>query len=149
MQKDPLTVSKAKSYLEKALSHDPKYLPAIFMLVEILESEGMFPQAINLLQKQVSSQCNPPQVHLKLAELLCKNNMEDKAADHFSIALRLDPNNRDAREGLSRLDPASSRGAVHDVSGSVYELEDIDLDDDEDEHDVSYEDMNISSFILE
>ena len=38
MQKDPLTVGKAKTYLEKALSQDPKYLPAIFMLVEILES---------------------------------------------------------------------------------------------------------------
>ena len=38
MQKDPLTVGKAKTYLEKALSQDPKYLAAIFMLVEILES---------------------------------------------------------------------------------------------------------------
>jgi len=37
MNKDPLTVTKAKAYLEKALSQDSSYLPAILMLVDILE----------------------------------------------------------------------------------------------------------------
>ena len=39
--KDPLQISasKAKSLLEKVLSANPHYLPAVYLLVEILEQE--------------------------------------------------------------------------------------------------------------
>lgn len=35
--KDPVTVCKAKSILEKALAQDDMYLPAVYLLAEIYE----------------------------------------------------------------------------------------------------------------
>lgn len=35
--KDPVTVCKAKSILEKALAQDEMYLPAVYLLAEIYE----------------------------------------------------------------------------------------------------------------
>ncbi len=44
--KDPLqlSASKAKSLLEKALAANPHYLPAVYLLAEILEQELNFDQ---------------------------------------------------------------------------------------------------------
>jgi len=114
MNKDPLTVTKAKAYLEKALSQDSSYLPAILMLVDILEQvyiawqkllnsnyeyilltvfvflsqEAQLAPAIQLLTKEIEVRVNPPHLHLRLAKLLCKDGAEDKAADHFAITLK-------------------------------------------------------------
>lgn len=35
--KDPVTVIKAKSLLEKAIAQDQMYLPAVYLLAEIYE----------------------------------------------------------------------------------------------------------------
>lgn len=40
--KDPMTVCKAKSLLEKALAVDETHLPAVFLLTEILEEVLIF-----------------------------------------------------------------------------------------------------------
>jgi hypothetical protein len=48
--KDPVTVCKAKSILEKALAQDEMYLPAVYLLAEIYE--------------QVSYIFSPPSYHL-------------------------------------------------------------------------------------
>lgn len=37
LMKDPVTVCKAKSILEKALQQDEMYLPAVYLLAEIYE----------------------------------------------------------------------------------------------------------------
>lgn len=37
MLKEPLYLSRVRSCLEKALSKDPNYLPAVHLLVEIYE----------------------------------------------------------------------------------------------------------------
>jgi len=37
LMKDPVTVCKAKSILEKALAQDEMYLPAVYLLAEIYE----------------------------------------------------------------------------------------------------------------
>lgn len=42
LSKDPLTWPKAKAYLEKALSIDNSYLPAVFMLTDIYEHVSVF-----------------------------------------------------------------------------------------------------------
>lgn len=42
LMKDPVTVCKAKSLLEKALAQDETYLPAVYLLTEILEQVRTF-----------------------------------------------------------------------------------------------------------
>ena len=37
LMKDPVTVCKAKSILEKAVAQDEMYLPAVYLLAEIYE----------------------------------------------------------------------------------------------------------------
>jgi len=136
MCRDTLTVTKAKLYLERAFNQDITYLPAVNMMVEILEREGQYTASIQLLLKLTENSCSSSQIHLKLAELLCKANNEDKAAEHFAIALRLDPNNRDAKDGLSRLDPSTSRSSTHDSVNNFELLDEADFDEEEDDHDV-------------
>jgi len=52
---------------------------------------------------------------------------------------RIDPNNREARDGLSRLDPATNRSAVHETTQAAsFELVDeVEIDEEDDEQDVS------------
>jgi Tfp pilus assembly protein PilF len=40
--KDPVTVCKAKSILEKALAQDEMYLPAVYLLAEIYEQVSYY-----------------------------------------------------------------------------------------------------------
>ena len=40
--KDPVTVCKAKSVLERALTQDENYLPAIYLLAELYEQVNTF-----------------------------------------------------------------------------------------------------------
>lgn len=108
LMKDPVTVCKAKSILEKALAQDEMYLPAVYLLAEIYEQEMALESAITLLEKQVELQptCK---LHQMLGDLLARVHEEEKALDHYSIALNLDPNNRRALEGMHRIDNSSSK----------------------------------------
>ncbi len=58
LSKDPYQMSlpRAKSLLEKALALDSCYLPAVYMLAEILEQEANPDRAIELLRKQLTRQ---------------------------------------------------------------------------------------------
>ena len=46
LKKDPTTVGKAKTYLERALSQDSSFQPAILSLVEIYESVNILDSSI-------------------------------------------------------------------------------------------------------
>ncbi|KAL0134898.1 hypothetical protein PUN28_001582 [Cardiocondyla obscurior] len=108
LMKDPVSVSKAKNLLEKALSQDEVYLPAVYLLAEIYEQEMNLEAAIELLERQVeiNSTCT---LHQTLGDLWARMHNEEKALDHYAIALNLDPNNRRAIEGMHRLDNSSSK----------------------------------------
>ena len=58
LAKDPLNMScaKAKTLLEKALSLDPHYLPAIYLLAEIYEQELELEKAKDLLARALKNQ---------------------------------------------------------------------------------------------
>nr|CAD7449488.1 unnamed protein product [Timema bartmani]CAD7460693.1 unnamed protein product [Timema tahoe] len=105
---DPMGVCKAKSLLEKALSHDETYLPAVYLLAGVYEQEMNLKAAIALLQKQVEilPTCK---LHQMLGDLLLREREEEKALHHYNIALNLEPNNRRALEGLHRIDNNSSK----------------------------------------
>lgn len=108
LMKDPVSVPKAKTLLEKALQLDQLFLPAVYLLAELYEQEMTLELAIALLEKQV--ELRPTcKLHQMLGDLLARVHEEEKALDHYAIALNLDPNNRRALEGMHRIDNSSSK----------------------------------------
>ncbi|KAF3427113.1 hypothetical protein E2986_09095 [Frieseomelitta varia] len=108
LMKDPVSVGKAKNLLEKALYQDEAYLPAVYLLAEIYEQEMNLEAAIALLEKQVEIQ-TACKLHQMLGDLWARVHNEEKALDHYAIAINLDPNNRRALEGMHRLDNSSNK----------------------------------------
>ena len=119
LHKDPLQLSmpKAKVCAEKALNADPNHLPAVYVLASILEAENDLEGAITLLKTQLS-QHSTSKLHKMLADLLGKTHEEEKAMEHYTIALNLNPRNLPAQEGLQKLEQANDT-----VSDRTYDLE--------------------------
>ncbi|KAE8741890.1 hypothetical protein FOCC_FOCC012542 [Frankliniella occidentalis] len=108
LMKDSVNVSKAKTLLEKALQMDQFFLPAVYLLAELYEQEMTLELAIALLEKQV--ELRPTcKLHQMLGDLLARVHEEEKALDHYAIALNLDPNNRRALEGMHRIDSSAGK----------------------------------------
>lgn len=82
-----MTVGKAKLLLERALTTDEHYLPAIYMLAQIYEQEGNFSPAVTLLHKQALDQptCK---LYQMLGDLSVKQNQLEKAFDYYYSALK-------------------------------------------------------------
>ncbi|XP_046739010.1 anaphase-promoting complex subunit 7 isoform X1 [Diprion similis] len=108
LMKDPVSVGKAKNLLEKALSQEESYLPAVYLLAEIYEQEMNLEAAIELLERQVEI-LPTSKFHQMLGDLWARIHNQEKALDHYAIALNLDPCNRRALEGLHRLDSTSTK----------------------------------------
>ncbi|XP_076298375.1 anaphase-promoting complex subunit 7 isoform X3 [Lasioglossum baleicum] len=108
LMKDPVSVGKAKNLLDKALLQDEVYLPAVYLLAEIYEQEMNLEAAIALLERQVEIQ-STCKLHQMLGDLWARVHNEEKALDHYAIALNLDPSNRRALEGMQRLDNSTNK----------------------------------------
>lgn len=82
-----MTVCKAKILLERALSMDEHYLPAVYMLAQIFEQEGNYSPAVALLHKQALDQpaCR---LYQMLGDLSVKQNQLEKAFDYYYSALK-------------------------------------------------------------
>ena len=65
--KEPLSVARAKSLLERAAATG--HLPAVYLLVELLDREGASVRAIELLQRQLEG-TSTATLHQLLADLL-------------------------------------------------------------------------------
>ena len=83
-------MARAKSLLERAAGTG--HLPAVYLLVELLDREGAAVRAIELLQRQLDS-TSTATLHQLLADLLAKGGQEERAIQHYSQALALDPKN--------------------------------------------------------
>lgn len=129
LAKDPLSIEKAKSLLEKALKQDPTYLNAVYQLAEIYEHEKSYEKGTELLRKQVTIQ-NTCRLHQMLGDFLARMNEHEKALDHYSTALNLDPNNSRALEGLQRVEQHS------DALDNGYDIEVEDIGDSDNEGDL-------------
>ncbi|XP_011497425.1 PREDICTED: anaphase-promoting complex subunit 7 [Ceratosolen solmsi marchali] len=107
LMKDPVTVGKAKNLLEKALSQEETYLPAVYYLAEIYEQEMNLEAAIDLLEKQADAQptCK---LHQMLGDLWARIHNAEKALDHYAIALNINPSDRRVLEGMHRLESTSN-----------------------------------------
>lgn len=114
--KEPLSCARAKSLLEKAAVTG--HLPAVYKLVELLDREGATQRAIDLLQQQLQH-TSTATLHQKLADMFLRAGCgaEDKAVEHYSKALALDPKNEAAIQGLQKME-ASTDGmeASYDIS---------------------------------
>uniref|UniRef100_A0A1B6ENB3 Anaphase-promoting complex subunit 7 n=1 Tax=Cuerna arida TaxID=1464854 RepID=A0A1B6ENB3_9HEMI len=102
LMKDPVTVCKAKSLLEKALQQDDCHLPAVYRLVEIYEQEDNIEGVVAVLEKQV--RINPTsQMHQMLGDAYIRINNDHMAFENYHISLNMDANNRRSMEGMQRL----------------------------------------------
>ncbi|KAL7301170.1 hypothetical protein TKK_0006141 [Trichogramma kaykai] len=107
LMKDVVTVSKAKNLLEKAISQDESFLPAVYALAKIYEQESNLELAIELLEKQAEVQptCK---IHQMLGDLWGRIHNAEKALDHYAIALNINPSDRRVLEGMHRLESTSN-----------------------------------------
>lgn len=88
--KEEVTIGKARTLLQRAIhttDNQPVYLPAVFQLVELYEIEMSPEAAYRLLMKYVESSPTS-RLHQLLGDILLRMNKEDKAFDHYNIALK-------------------------------------------------------------
>lgn len=110
------------------MAANPNHLPAVYLLVEILEQEMHLDQAIALLKKHLVKQ-STCLLHQMLADLLAKTHDEEGAMEHYTLALNLDPKNVSAHEGLQKIEQATD-SSNQEVT---YDLEMEDMNSDENE----------------
>jgi len=101
--KEPLSCARAKSLLEKAAGTG--HLPAVYLLVELLDREGATQRAVELLTSQLVH-TSTATLHQKLGDMLARmgQGQEEKAVEHYSRALALDPKNEGAIQGLQKME---------------------------------------------
>lgn len=90
LMKETVTVCKAKTYLHRAIQpseNQPVFLPAVYLLCEIYDIEMAPEAAYQLLTKHIEQ--NPTsRLHQLLGDVLVRLNKEDKAFEHYNIALK-------------------------------------------------------------
>jgi len=114
--KEPMSCARAKSLLEKAAVTG--HLPAVYKLVEVLDREGNIAKAVEVLEKQLIDNSTAT-LHQKLADLLSRPGAgtEDRAVEHYSKALALDPKNEGALQGLEKMEANTEGGdGTYDLS---------------------------------
>lgn len=90
--------------LEKAVSQDKNgSTNALYMLAEFLEQEQQYEQASQLLLKHSETQKPSSRLHQLLGDCFVNLQKDDEAFHHYTIALKLDPTNQRATEGLNNI----------------------------------------------
>ena len=86
-------------------------------------------------------------LHLMLADLLSKTHDEEKAMDHYAIALNLNPRNLPAQEGLQKLEQATDTitDRTYDMDMEEMNSDDADLEESETEAVWSDGDLNLAA----
>ena len=86
-------------------------------------------------------------LHLMLADLLSKTHDEEKAMDHYAIALNLNPRNVPAQEGLQKLEQATDTitDRTYDMDMDEMNSDDADLEESETEAVWSDGDLNLAA----
>ncbi|KAF5291187.1 hypothetical protein FQA39_LY14429 [Lamprigera yunnana] len=100
--KDPMNASRARNMLERAITNDSNCTQAVCMLAEQLEHEQSYDEAIVLLKKH-SEVNSSSKVHQMLADYYRRLLKDDEAFEHYNIALRLDPQNQRAIDGINNI----------------------------------------------
>ncbi|XP_014664245.1 PREDICTED: anaphase-promoting complex subunit 7-like [Priapulus caudatus] len=122
LDKDPLTRDKAKSCLEKALKQDPYYTEAVCLMADIHASDQQLDKAISLIRMQLVVESSSSRLHQMFGDFLSRNGEHQEALDQFHIALRLDPSNGKAQEGVQK---AEKHGDMGDCSYAEVDMDDM------------------------
>ncbi|XP_022918130.2 anaphase-promoting complex subunit 7 [Onthophagus taurus] len=103
LQKNPnMTSMRVRDLLDKALNKDPTYHPAVWLLAEHLEQEQRHEEACSVLTAHVAEYPSS-RTHQMLADCFLRLSKEDEAVSHYSAAIRLDPCNQRALDGLNSI----------------------------------------------
>ncbi|XP_065682597.1 anaphase-promoting complex subunit 7 isoform X2 [Hydra vulgaris] len=111
------TLEKAKSMLKKALSSDASYVPATIILAEVLIKEKLYNEAEQVLNKQLAIRQTSTLYRLAGDCMKLMGKIEDGII-MYDKALRLDPDNAQALDGLHGIDRNSTTGEL-DLSDIV------------------------------
>ncbi|RZC31825.1 TPR 11 domain containing protein [Asbolus verrucosus] len=122
--KDPMTSGKTvRKMLEKAVEQDKTFSTnAVCMLAEFLEQEQQYDQARQLLMKYIE-QHPSSRLHQLLGDCFVNLQKDDDAFHHYNVALRLDPTNQRATEGLNNIGrnlSLSKRDSYYTCVGETY-----------------------------
>ncbi|KAI4460825.1 hypothetical protein MML48_5g00015466 [Holotrichia oblita] len=113
--KEPTMTSKTRDLLDFSLIQDPSHLSAIWLLAELLEIEQKHEEAYSILSKHVKEYPNS-RTHQLLADCLLRLQREEEAFNHYSQAIRLDPSNQRAMEGLNNIGRSAKMDSSYYIS---------------------------------
>eukprot|EP00088_Acartia_fossae_P027435 TRINITY_DN2819_c0_g1_i6.p1 TRINITY_DN2819_c0_g1~~TRINITY_DN2819_c0_g1_i6.p1 ORF type:complete len:621 (-),score=127.59 TRINITY_DN2819_c0_g1_i6:384-2177(-) len=102
--KEPLVIGRAKPLLERAA--ETGYLPAVYLLVDLLEREGAQEKAVAYIKKNLEHETSG-RLYQMLGDLLLKQGKEAEAMEQFSLALSMNPQDDLALAGLQRIEAAN------------------------------------------
>ncbi|XP_066247713.1 anaphase-promoting complex subunit 7 [Euwallacea similis] len=103
--KDPVaSIRNVRRILEKACAQDKNgNTNAVYMLTELLIREQQYEQAVKMLTKVLETQTPTSRLHQLLGECYANLQKDEDAFNHYTVALRLDPQNQRATEGLNNI----------------------------------------------
>lgn len=78
---------KAKSLLERALSKEEYYLPAVLLMVPLLQQENKTAEAIQMIKKQLAMQPNS-KLYSLLGDIVSAEKDRAKAVEYYTIAIK-------------------------------------------------------------
>ncbi|XP_019773037.1 anaphase-promoting complex subunit 7 isoform X2 [Dendroctonus ponderosae] len=104
--KDPLaTMKNTRRILEKVVEQDKQgHTDAVYMLADLLIREQQYDQATQILLKALDTQKPTSKLHQLLGECYANLQKDDEAFNNYTIAMRLDPQNQRATEGLNNIE---------------------------------------------
>ncbi|EPS67023.1 hypothetical protein M569_07749 [Genlisea aurea] len=130
---------KAKKFYESALRLEPGFLAAALALADLHVAEERSGDAVALLEKYLKDWADDS-LHVKLAQIfaaMAMNNSMQEALSHYHAALRINPNNAAAAQGLDWLEK-KLKGVDPDAAE-----EDEDEDNEVDEGEAEQEDAEL------
>lgn len=94
------SIKNIRRILERASGQDKNgHTNALYMLADLLIREQQYEQAAQMLLKSLETQKPTSRLHQLLGECYVNLQKDDDAFNHYTIALRLDPQNQRATEG--------------------------------------------------
>ncbi|XP_066364588.1 anaphase-promoting complex subunit 7-like isoform X3 [Miscanthus floridulus] len=122
-----ILLRQARKFYESAIRLEPGFLGAALALADLHVVEGRNKEAVMLLEKYLR-QWADDSLHIKLAQVHAATNMLSDALSHYQSALRINPQNEAAKNGLERLEK-QMKGVDPDAPEEEEENEEDDIDD--------------------
>ncbi|KAG0516974.1 hypothetical protein BDA96_09G047900 [Sorghum bicolor] len=122
-----IVLRQARKFYESAIRLEPGFLGAALALADLHVVEGRNKEAVMLLEKYLR-QWADDSLHIKLAQVHASTNMLSDALSHYQSALRINPQNEAAKNGLERLEK-QMKGVDPDAPEEEEENEEDDIDD--------------------